>query len=203
MTNSFLDKIKAEAAGTAIETMETIEEPIVAEEKAVAPKPEGTGKCLHTFVPPKSPRMNEIDASMESLAKAIILAMSEANISTIEPDIFGPLIAFGGVIPKGFSLYNPSYLDSHYLVLNKSNRGHTVHSIIEEAYHATEAEVIALPLIQETKLVVPVYGNMKSMNAKYLLFSEEEIYNISLPYVKEVRVETDGHERFFMIDVVR
>ena len=162
-----------------------------------------TSKVLHKFIPPQQKKLSEMEIAVNAMARAIIIAMSEANISTIAPDIFGPIVALSGITPCGFKTCSSKYLDGHYFVLEHSNRIALVHKIIEEAYSASDSAAIALPLVQTAQLSITVLGNIKKAEVKYLLFSEEEIYQISLPYVKEVRVETDGNEKFFVIDVMR
>ena len=208
-SNIFMDKIRAEAEKVNVNMLENQEAQDIFKAKNdftgfnMNAEIKENNTCLHIFKPPKNQKKDEMETAMDAIANSIILAMSEANISTIDLDILGPIVSFSGLTPKGFLLFNPEYLDRHFYVLEHSNRIYTVHRIIEEKYNETDSTVIALPLIHKTDLYISVLGNRKKVEAEYLLFSEEEIFNISLPYVKEVRIDTDGYKYFYMIEVTR
>ena len=214
MANDFLNKIRAEAEknGFDIDAEELLndegtEDEIYTGIEDTEPVPEipvnKTIEALHTFTPPAKPKLSGIDIAVEAMAEAIIVAMSEADISTIDPDIFGQLVSFSEKPPTGFKLYNPKFLKNSYFVLEHSNRIAKVHKIIEDAYSKTNEETIALPMLQKTKLTLTVLGKTKEVDVNHLLFSEEEIFKISLPYVAGIWAGTDGHDLFCMIDVTR
>ena len=200
--NAFLDKVRRENSAIVPEAP-SVEIEASANKSLSVGVELGQQKSLHVFKKPTRRKVSAMEAAVEALSRAVILAMSEVNISTISPDIFGPIVSLTGTELAGFTVYNPEYLDSYFFVLKHSNRIGTVHKIIDDAYHSTDKTTLAIQYIQKTTLTLNVIGNQKDMEVEYLIFSEDEIHQISLPYVKEIRVETDGHVYFLMIDVER
>ena len=203
--NDFFSKIKTEAQSLLANTVEeeNLEENNQESNDVVPVAPSGDYRKIHTFLHPKTRKANDAELAMDSLSKTITLAMSEANISTIDPDIFGPIVSLTGALPKGFKLYNPDFLDQHFLVLEKSNRSAYVQQLIIDAYEKSDSETIALPYILKTSLSIQVLGNVRNVDVKYLLFSEEEILNVALPFISDFHIASDGNELFLIIDVIR
>lgn len=222
MSKNFLDKIKTENDGGASidvltsksdnltvsneEVLEDISQPKggrLSTEALEQTPCDGKRKIIHTFKKPKIGKMSDMESAMYSMSKAFTHAMSEGDISTISPGVFGPLVSLSGYTPVGFKRYKPEYLPSSWFVLEHSNRISSVSKIINEVYKSTDSNSIAFPLIRKKTLDICIDGSKQTLEVEYLVFSEDEINRITLPYVKGITVETDGNTIFIVLEVSR